>query len=169
RLHQTRQQERQQQQLVALPKPAYSSFSSIGSGSTATLQPPPTANSAQQQLLLPPLPLPSLPLPAVPGHPLLVLPSCGLSALRNKRKAHVDAEASPRVKRRKMTGDETCGGFKPANFSALLPPPLLEQEALVGDSSTVVGSVSMSSRASVANAMAQARIAGTASPTIPTV
>ncbi|KAJ2867863.1 hypothetical protein GGH94_000531 [Coemansia aciculifera] len=101
--------------MMVLPKPRYSSFSSIDSGSTATIQPPSKTPAA-------------CPLPV---HPLLsVLPAAnGLGALRNKRKAQKDVEASPRVKRRKMTHEDV--GFAPINFA---PPP-----ASGADSSTVVG------------------------------
>ncbi|KAJ1672222.1 hypothetical protein GGF38_000185 [Coemansia sp. RSA 25] len=131
----------------ALPKlqPHCSSFSSAGSGSTATLLPP------QPNNLPPPAP-PQAPPAAIPhAH---IIPG-GLQALRNKRKAHVDAEASPRVKRRKMTCDESGGGgFAPANFA-------ITSESREEDSSTVVGGTSsVSSRTSlVANALAHARIA----------
>ncbi|KAJ2446210.1 hypothetical protein GGF42_005764 [Coemansia sp. RSA 2424] len=118
----------------ALPKllpPPCSSFSSAGSGSTATLLPPqPQPNN------LPPAPQAAAATPhahVIPG---------GLQALRNKRKAHVDAEASPRVKRRKMTCDESGGGggggdggFAPANFA-------ITSESREEDSSTVVGGTS---------------------------
>ncbi|KAJ2115021.1 hypothetical protein IW146_002630 [Coemansia sp. RSA 922] len=105
--------------MMALPKPQHSSsFSSLGSGSTATIQPPSKAG---------------YPLPV---HPLLAVafPAAnGLGVLRNKRKAQRDVEASPRVKRRKMTHDDV--GFAPINF-AHPPPPPLDSGA---DSSTVVG------------------------------
>ncbi|KAJ2491131.1 hypothetical protein IWW37_002584 [Coemansia sp. RSA 2050] len=108
--------------LMALPKSTFVSFSSAGSGSTATLQQLPPSKTP----VACPLPVhPLLPAPLVPDN-------CGLSALRNKRKAHVDVEASPRVKRRKMTHDDV--GFAPANFAA--PPP---PDASAEDSSTVVG------------------------------
>ncbi|KAJ2013936.1 hypothetical protein GGI14_005120, partial [Coemansia sp. S680] len=77
--------------MMVLPKPQHSSsFSSLGSGSTATIQPPSKAGYPLQ-------------------HPLLAVafPAAnGLSVLRNKRKAQRDVEASPRVKRRKMTHDD---------------------------------------------------------------
>ncbi|KAJ2072701.1 hypothetical protein GGH13_002504 [Coemansia sp. S155-1] len=104
--------------MMALPKPQHSSsFSSLGSGSTATIQPPSKAGYPLQ-------------------HPLLAVafPAAnGLGVLRNKRKAQRDVEASPRVKRRKMTHDDV--GFAPINF-AHPPPPPLDSGA---DSSTVVG------------------------------
>ncbi|KAJ2689580.1 hypothetical protein IWW39_001384 [Coemansia spiralis] len=106
--------------LMALPKSTFVSFSSAGSGSTATLQPPPMAPVV-------------CPLPVHPLLPVPLLPDlCGLGALRMKRKAHENVEASPRVKRRKMTHDDV--GFAPANFA---PPPA--PDASAEDSSTVVG------------------------------
>ncbi|KAJ2811680.1 hypothetical protein H4S07_001901, partial [Coemansia furcata] len=106
--------------LMALPKLRFSSISSVGSGSTATIQPPPSKTPM------------ACPLPAHPLLSVLPLPHVG-GALRNKRKAHVDVEASPRVKRRKMTHDDV--GFAPANFTPHPPP----QTPSGADSSTIVG------------------------------